>query len=95
MTTYYPTNCLRTGKGSSGVVGQNTQLMINRFTDSMPQRYSRLLVVQTPINSVKNLVARISATAATVEEKLIGLKMGSSHHVDEVENISLLIVIVK
>ncbi|GFV98232.1 hypothetical protein TNCV_4449891 [Trichonephila clavipes] len=33
-----PTSPLRTGKGSSGGVEQNTQHLINRLTDSMPQR---------------------------------------------------------
>ncbi|GFV12606.1 uncharacterized protein TNCV_4425591 [Trichonephila clavipes] len=32
-----PINSLRTGKGSSGGVGQNAQNFINKLTDSMPQ----------------------------------------------------------
>ncbi|GFW56748.1 uncharacterized protein TNCV_4068281 [Trichonephila clavipes] len=36
-----PTNSPRTGKSSSGRVGQNTQLVINSLIDSMPQRSFR------------------------------------------------------
>ncbi|GFW04777.1 transposable element Tcb2 transposase [Trichonephila clavipes] len=41
-----PQTLQRTGKSSSGRVGQNTQLVINSLIDSMPHRCSTLLAVR-------------------------------------------------